>query len=140
LDEKVVKELLELQEKGININQLIKDALKNRREEIAQEKERIVVEILEKQTGGGNLKPKNSSRYIPVRIKNILIKDQGTKCSIPGCNKPGQQIHHAQRFALSQYHNPHFMPQVCTEHHKISHSIDIKFHQVRKSAIRNISS
>lgn len=122
LNEIVAGELLELQEKGIDINQLIANALQRRREEIAEEKGTIAETVV------------TQGRYIPVKIKNILIKEQGTKCSIQDCKKAAEEIHHTQRFAIGGNHDPHFMARVCSEHHKIAHSIDVKFQQVKVRA------
>ena len=132
----IVKKLLELQIKGININELILNFLEKREREIAQKKEEIAEEILEKRqkdSNDKNLKQqlRSSSRYIPTKIKKIIYQEYGTKCSISSCNKPSTQIHHTQRFSLSQNHDPHYLAPLCKEHHVIAHSIDIKFQKFR---------
>ena len=45
LDADVEQELLELQNKGININQLLRGFLEKRKQELAQEKEELAAEI-----------------------------------------------------------------------------------------------
>jgi hypothetical protein len=145
LSPEVGQKLLELQNKGIDINKLILEFLEKRDLEIAQEKERIAAEIREKNQNGddGVHNPENQTqattslnpnaqspapnhRYIPAKIKKILQKEHGTKCSITTCNKPSKEIHHTQRFALGKNHDPHYLAPLCAQHHQIAHSIDLK--------------
>ncbi len=120
LSEEVSKKLLELQEKGININEMLLEMLKKRDEEIQQEKEEIA-ENLEQ----------TESRYIPVKIKRIIKKEHGNKCSICNCNKPAVTIHHTQPFACSKIHDPRYLAPLCKEHHAIAHSINLKIQRKR---------
>lgn len=121
LDREVAKELLELREKGIDINELIEQALRRREEEIEEKKEAI-----------GEKCEKTNSRYIPKATRDILKKEYGTKCSIQGCEKPWTETHHTQRFAMSKTHDPRYLAPVCEEHHDIAHSIDVKVQEKRK--------
>ena len=120
LDADVEQELLILQNKGININQLLRGFLEKRKQELAQEKEELVAQT----------KPSKSS-YISVKIRKHLTKEYGTKCTIEHCKKPSTTIHHTQRHALSQNHDPRYLAPLCANHHTIAHSIDIKYHQKR---------
>lgn len=115
----------ELNARGINVNELLRDMLKRRREEIARTKEEISenIEVTE-------------SRYIPVKIKKVLREEYGEKCSIATCKKPSGVIHHTQRFGVSQNHDPKFLAPLCSDHHVIAHSIDYKYQEVRASAVR----
>jgi len=146
LSEELKSKLIELQYKGIDIDQLLLEFLNNRELEIAGEKEQIAEEIHEKSRATGERAlvvhekrtpanstemRKNTSRYIPVKIKKLLKKEFGDKCSMPTCHKPAEQIHHTQRFAMSQNHDPRYLAHLCKEHHQIAHSIDIKFHTMR---------
>ena len=114
--DEVVEQLNELNAKGINPNEVILELLKKREEEIASEKERIAEGL--KQT---------KSQYIPRKIKKILEKEHGMKCSIKYCNKPSKEIHHTQRFSLSGVHDPRFLAPLCREHHVLAHSVDVKY-------------
>ena len=120
LDKTVVEELLALQNKGINVSQLLGELLEKRELEIAQKKEQIASGI-----------KRQSSRYITVKIKKILSQEHGTKCSIKTCTKPSETIHHTQRFALAGTHDPHYLAPLCREHHTIAHSIDLKFQKMK---------
>lgn len=116
----VHQKLLELQQKGIDINALLLELLEKRELGIAQEKEALAAEC-----------EATNSRHILARVRKILTKEHGTKCSIAYCKKPAEEIHHTQRFSLNQNHNPQFLAPLCREHHVIAHSIDMKFHNQR---------
>ncbi len=117
ISEEVTKRLAELQEKGIDINELISAALNKREEEIAEEKAQPV----------GPAK----SRPVPAKTKKLNKKEFGTKCSIPTCKKPSEVIHHTQTFALSQRHDPNYLAPLCKEHHEIAHAINLKVREKR---------
>ncbi len=149
--------LKELDQKGLDINQIMLKLLQKREEEIAAEKEQIGEEIVKTQLMQQQAQsqehwldaqkrptnaPKNSenefkkpSHYLNVKIKNVLKKEHGNKCSIPGCNNPAQEIHHQQRFGLSQNNDPRYLAPLCRQHHEIAHSIDQKYQQKRVIAI-----
>ena len=112
LNEEVTKRLSELQQKGIDINEIISAALNKREEEIAEEKA-MPVEIAK-------------SRPVPAKTKTLNKKEFGTKCSIPTCKKPSEVIHHTQTFAMSHSHNPNYLAPLCKEHHEIAHTINLK--------------
>lgn len=113
-------ELDELHFRGIDVNELLRAMLKNRREIIEQKKEKLARDLHE-----------NAPRYIPVPIKNILKEEYGNKCSIASCKRAAETIHHSRRFALSRNHNPKFLAPLCKDHHIIAHTIDVKFHSIR---------
>ena len=116
LDEEVENELIEMQEKGIDVNEFLRSVLCRRKEEIEQQKEGIATEQEQKPT-----------RYLQVRIKKLLKEEHGTKCSYPGCTRPSKTLHHTQRFALTNIHDPHFIAPLCHAHHEIAHKIDVKY-------------
>lgn len=118
----VTEELLVMQHKGIDVNQLLREFLEKRKLEIAQEKEALSVMPAK-------------SRYIPVKIRRHLEKEHGGLCSIKSCRRPAQVIHHTQRFALSGNHNPKYLAPLCCEHHTIAHAIDAKV-QVKRNLCR----
>lgn len=109
-------ELIELQQKGIDVNQFLRETLQNRRLEIAREKEKL-----------GTFCETKVTRHIPAKIRKIVHAEHGTKCAIAHCQKPSQTIHHTARFAIAKNHDPHFLAPLCREHHQIAHSIDQKF-------------
>lgn len=117
----VQQEFNELHAKGIDVNTFLRQMLKKRRAEIEQTKQDIAENI-----------ESTASRYIPVQIKQILKEEHGEKCSIETCKKPAKEIHHTQRFSLSQNHDPRFLAPLCADHHIIAHSIDLKYRRVRE--------
>lgn len=121
LADDIHKELLELQQKGIDTNDLLRTFLAQRRQKIAQEKEALSAES-----------QPTISRYIPVQIRQVITEEHGTKCTIKTCSRPAQIIHHTQRFALSKTHDPHFLAPLCKEHHMIAHAIDVKVHSMKR--------
>ncbi|MBI2638241.1 hypothetical protein HYW83_01485 [Candidatus Peregrinibacteria bacterium] len=119
----VKQKLLELQQKGIDINAMLLEFLEKRELEIAQEKEKLSVEA-----------KTTESRYIPAATRKLLQKEYGEKCSITSCNKPSEEIHHNQRFSLAQTHDPKFLAPLCREHHIIAHTVDLQFREFRARA------
>jgi len=130
LSPEVIAKLSELQNKGLDINELILEFLKTREEKIESEKDEISAQtsVAENSALATAKKP---SRYIPAKTKKLLHATYGTKCAISHCQKPSQTIHHTTRFAISTSHDPHFLAPLCREHHQIAHSIDYKFHSIR---------
>ena len=116
----VTKQLLELQQKGIDVDALLREFLEKRQHEIATEKEKLSLEqnILEER-----------SRHIPAAVREIIKKEFGEKCAVPGCVKQSERLHHTNRFAMSKNHDPYFLAPLCKEHHAMAHSIDVKFRE-----------
>ena len=121
LSNKVYEKLLELQQKGIDVNELILEFLRKREMEIAQEKEELSAQAVQ-----------TESRYVPVKIRDVLKKEYGDRCSIRGCLKPSTQIHHAQRFSVGRTHDPKFLAPLCAQHHAIAHSVDLKYFETKE--------
>ncbi len=156
LSPEVHKKLLELQQKGLDLNQILLEFLKKREEEIAQRKEKIAEKVLQKEEEKAQKKaqieeeilkssPKGELKggvvvqprpHIPVAVKKILHDEHGTKCSIKNCQKLAETIHHTQRFALSGSHDPHYLAPLCKEHHEIAHAVDVRCHEVKKRWVR----
>lgn len=116
-NDEVKLRLAELQEKGIDINEIILAALNKREEEIAEEKA-MPVELA-------------TSRSLLAKTERLVEKEHGTKCSIETCKKPSVVIHHTQTFAISRSHNPNYLAPLCKEHHEIAHAINLKIRQMR---------
>jgi hypothetical protein len=121
LSPEVRQKLLELQQKGIDINDLLLEFLKTREQEIAQKKEEISQEPYGK-----------PSRHIPVSVKKILYLEHGTKCSVKNCQKPSTQIHHIRRFSAVPSHDPHYLAPLCKAHHELAHSADADYIEMRR--------
>lgn len=146
--EEVREKLLELKNKGIDIDKKLLEFLEMREEKIIHELEEISMEVRREKeeqercaikglddTTQVSEKKKKCSRHIQERIKKLLKDIYGTKCSIETCNRPSKEIHHIQRFLLSQNHNPLFLAPLCKEHHEIAQTIDLEFHHMKKLAL-----
>ena len=129
LDEDIENQLIEMQEKGIDVNEFLRNALQRRTEEVRQKKEEIAHEQNEKMQTG------KQTRYLQVKVRRIIKEEHGTKCSYPHCAKPAKTLHHTQRFALSNAHDPHFIAPLCSAHHEIAHKIDVKYVEISRRVL-----
>jgi hypothetical protein len=135
--------LLEMVEKGMDLNGILIDLLKRREAEIEVEKEELAQRAgAERESGvvrgaANNLKGdrptpgRTFSRYISVRVKKVLALEHGKKCAAPACGRDAAVIHHTARFALAGAHDPRYLAPLCREHHLIAHSIDRRFWRER---------
>jgi len=121
LDEDVQKELLEMQKKGIDVNQLLREFLRDRKEKLEQEKSEVAEKQMHERDDRAIIgMPAN--RYIPVEVRKIIIKEFGNKCSATGCDKPAENLHHENGFAIDQSHDPRFLKPLCKGHHELAHA------------------
>ena len=65
-------------------------------------------------------KSKKVTRYVPVHTKREAVAKHNGKCAYPSCNKPYQEIHHPQRFAIKRSHED--IVPLCKNHHRIAHA------------------
>jgi len=63
--------------------------------------------------------PTAVSRYIPAKIKHELDQKHQGHCAYRGCNKPAEQIHHNNRFAITKSHED--LIPLCKIHHDFLH-------------------
>lgn len=123
--------LKRLQEKGIDIDDLINRFLDRREQELTAQKAKFAAEINTTATLASPSARRSISRHIPAKIRKIVQQEHGTKCSIPHCPHPAVTIHHTRRFALAGSHDPRYLAPLCREHHQIAHSIDLTFQDKR---------
>jgi len=116
----VAAQLLDLQQKGIDINEFLRGALSARDEQIQTTKNELAKTC-----------EQTNSRYIPEKIKAIVREEYGTKCSIKHCNKPSKEIHHTQRFSVAHMHDPNYLAPMCHEHHALAHAADVKVQEIK---------
>ncbi len=115
LSAEVVEQLNELHSLGKDMNELLMNLLKERKEEIEEKKEKLSAEAVT-----------TDSRTIPVLTQKLLDEEYGKKCSIKTCLKAATEIHHSQRFSLARMHDPKYLAPLCHEHHSIAHAVDQK--------------
>ena len=138
LSEEVKAELMNLADREIDVNKIISDALRKRAEVIAEEKEKVaaVTAIVpapagQRESAADCASAALPARYISIKIRRILSEEFGTKCSINGCYRKSEIIHHTQRFSLARNHDPRFLAPLCKEHHAIAHAADVRFWEWR---------
>jgi len=121
LDEDVEKELLEMQSKNLDVNGMLREFLRLRREKLAREKE----EIAEKQEQECEVRAVigyPAKRYIPAEVRKIVREEFGEKCSAKGCQKTAENLHHEKGFAKAQNHDPRYVKPLCKGHHELAHA------------------
>lgn len=87
-------------------NTLIKELLGLRRQKLEQEKPKPVP---------------TKSRHIPTKIRCYVTNKTRGLCSYPGCVKPYKILHHTDRWALKNIHDPDKLMPLCTQHEQIAH-------------------
>lgn len=126
LSGEVEGKLLDLQQKGINVNQLLLEFLQKRELEIAQKKEQVSQEILKKEA------KKEPGRNIPAEAKKIIYEEFGTKCAVKNCKRQSANLHHTLAFSINRSHDPRFMVPLCKEHHELEHAVNWQYKKIRK--------
>jgi hypothetical protein len=122
----VKEKLFELQQKGIDINNLLLEFLQKRDEEIIEKKKEIREKVLQKE------QEKPATKHVPVTVRRIIQLEYGKKCSIKNCQKQAVHIHHLQRFSVSQSHDPNYLVPLCKEHHEQAHAADLAYQEIRR--------
>ncbi len=121
----VEAELTQLQQKGLDINEILRQFLHDRQAKIEQTKRELAIkqarEYEEKSMIGMPAK-----RYIPAEIRKIITAQHGTQCTAYGCAKKAENLHHEKPFATFRSHDPRHLKPLCRAHHEIVHSEDAK--------------
>ncbi|MFA5855417.1 MAG: HNH endonuclease, partial [Candidatus Gracilibacteria bacterium] len=120
LSKEVIEELNRLHEQKQDVNEILLDLLKQRN----QRTEEKIQETHERLSGETH---PPAARYKNKETRNLLHEKYGKKCAHLGCNRPAEQVHHKVPFSLQSLHDPAFMVPLCKEHHRIAHTIDLKF-------------
>jgi len=121
LDEDVKKELIEMKKKGIDVNQILREFLRDRKENLEQKKS----EVAEKQMRDRDDRAiigMPANRYVPVEVRRVVTLEFGNRCCVPGCAKPAENLHHEKGFAKDQCHDPRYLKPMCKGHHELAHA------------------
>jgi hypothetical protein len=121
LDEDVANELMELQSKNMDVNALLREFLRQRKEHLEREKA-VIAEKQEREHDERAQIGYPASRYVPAEVRQIIKEEFGDMCSVPGCNKPAENLHHEKGFAISQSHDPRYLKPLCRGHHELAHA------------------
>ncbi len=116
LSEEMKEKLLELAEKGLDVNQILSELLEKRESAINQNiKDLSQIQAVKEAENA-------TTRHIPTAIKKTIREKYGTKCSAPNCEKPADQIHHEKPYAKYKSHNPQTLKPLCKGHHELWHA------------------
>ena len=143
LSPEVKGKIKEMMDKGIDINKELLEFFKERESMIAREKNEIAkgmrgeqeVQIAQVSVAKNNASSAQAgkiSRYIPAKIKKIIKKEYGSKCSKLECPKPAENLHHTRGFAIYKSHDPRTLRPLCRAHHEIEHISDKYVQKYRK--------
>jgi len=132
LNDELIAKLNEMHNKGHDVNEILGELLTKREEGIQEEKGKVAEEIVEKEERKRTQGDGEVSRHIPMKVKRILVKEHGAKCSIPHCTKPAATFHHTMRFANHRTHDPRFIAPLCHGHHEVAHKIDSVYGEKRR--------
>src|SRR3989338_4934686 len=61
------------------------------------------------------------SRHIPAAIEKFVRERTSDLCAFPCCAKKGTSLHHTQRWALENIHDPDRLHLLCTDHERLAH-------------------
>jgi hypothetical protein len=120
LDEDVKNELIEMKKKGIDINKILREFLRERKEKLEQEKSEAVKNQMRERDDRAIIgMPAN--RYVPVEVRRVVINEFGYRCSVSGCERRAENLHHEKGFAIDQSHDPRYLKPLCKGHHELAH-------------------
>lgn len=105
LEPKIAAELEKLKGTG-NWNELMKEFLELRKQKLEKEKPASL---------------ETQSRHIPKKIKRFAYAKTHGLCGYPGCTKPCKILHHTQRWALKNIHDPDQIVPLCLAHERLAH-------------------
>lgn len=124
--------LLKLQNKGINLEELLEEFLDQREENIQHEKQKMAEGRKTSASGASKKENPKLSRYIPATVKQLLKQEHGDKCAQESCSNKATNIHHTRRFGLNPSPNPFFLAPLCKQHHEIAHALDVRVLEHRR--------
>jgi hypothetical protein len=116
LTEEMKEKLLELAEKGLDINKILTELLQEREQKIDQK----MLDLRQKQASAE--RSKMPTRHIPTRIQKVIKQKYGAKCSAPGCTNKAAQLHHQKPFVIHKTHDPAWIKPLCKGHHELRHA------------------
>ncbi|MBT6069247.1 hypothetical protein HOG48_05845 [Candidatus Peregrinibacteria bacterium] len=121
----VIEKLKVLKDKDLDVNDIILELLEKREKELEERKLRHREKVVECELKR-KIEGKKPTRYIAAETRKILKEEYGAKCSVSGCMRDADCVHHTVRFALTKSNNPCFLAPLCSAHHEIAHLVDEK--------------
>jgi hypothetical protein len=121
LDEDVMEQLLEMQNRGIDINEFLRQALRQRKEKIDQEKEVLAQKESQKAEDRAMI-GYPAPRYLSLKIKKVIKDEFGSRCAVKKCGRKAEHLHHKDGFAITKTHDPRRVVPLCRGHHELEHA------------------
>ena len=84
LDEDIEKELLEMQAKNIDVNGLLREFLRERKEKLEREKSEIAG-IQTRERNDRAIIGFPAKRHVPADVRKVVHEEFGDRCCVPGC-------------------------------------------------------
>ncbi|MBN1495062.1 hypothetical protein JW911_05025 [Candidatus Peregrinibacteria bacterium] len=116
------------------LKEMVKRATNEQKASASGPRTQLKKVIPELKDAGGN--KQIVTRYIPAKTKRDLQEKHNSHCAYKGCNKPAEQFHHQERFAIKRNHE-NLMP-LCKSHHDFVHQNSIEQQNAGVDTIFNI--
>lgn len=133
LDDDIETELSDLQAKGVDINTVLRKFLRERRQEIEEQKAEIAARQRQEAEDRAVI-GMPVARYVPVAVRRILNDEYGSRCAITGCSGKAVNLHHENGFARDGCHDPRYIKPLCKIHHELAHAGDVLVQKYRLAA------
>ena len=82
---------------------------------------KIIQEIEKREAAEKPQSVATPSRHIPAAIEKFVRERTSDLCAFPCCAKKGTSLHHTQRWALENIHDPDRLHLLCTDHERLAH-------------------
>ena len=82
---------------------------------------KIIQEVEKREAVGKPQAVSTPSRHIPAAIEKFVRERTSDLCAFPTCTKLGTSLHHTQRWALENVHDPDRLHLLCTAHERLAH-------------------
>ena len=82
---------------------------------------KIIQEIEKREAAEKPQSVATPSRHIPSEIDRYVRARTNDLCAFPTCTKLGTSLHHTQRWALENVHDPDRLHLLCTAHERLAH-------------------
>jgi len=110
-----------MREKGINVDELLRTFLRERKEKMEREKAEVAKEQMRERDDRAVI-GFPAKRHVPVRVLRVIRAEFGDRCSSPGCGRAAENMHHEKGFANEQCHDPRYLKPLCKGHHELVHT------------------
>ncbi len=125
LSEEVKAKLVQLSDQGHDINEILMKLLDKREDEIEKNMQEVSEQVRVEQAAK-ELISFPTNRYVPAKVRKVVVSKYGGGCSEKGCNNDAEHLHHEKVFAKEGGHDPRLLRPLCWGHHELRHVKDAK--------------